>query len=160
MVLRAKRGGPGLYLYKSVKSTLIDHLKKRVQYRTKTKDSKIAGFNPLKIKFHFVESKWLASTLWAYTWGVLHNFTKKVRVTRGFAHTSQLPWWCYIEKERTIWEQKGLIETPTLQGFFAKQMRKKAWKSLQLSNWKTPLNHRHLCPCPSGTSYSGKDSLV
>ena len=52
------------------------------------------------------------------------QFHKKVRATRGLAPTSQLPWWCYIENEPTNWERNGLIETPTLQGFFAKQMRK------------------------------------
>ena len=33
------------------------------------------------------------------------HFHKKVRATIGFVPTSQLPWWCYRENERTIWEQ-------------------------------------------------------
>ena len=57
------------------------------------------------------------------------NFTlsqKKVRAIIGLVPTSQLPWWCYIENERTIWEQNGLIETPTLREIIAKWLREKA----------------------------------
>ena len=66
------------------------------------------------------------------------NFHRKVRATIGLAPKSQLPWWCYIKLERTTWERNGLVETPTLQGIFAKSMREKAWKSSQHSDWKTP----------------------
>ena len=67
------------------------------------------------------------------------QFHKKVRTTSGLAPTSQLPWWCYVENERTNWERNGLIETPTLRGVFARQMQNKARKFSQLSNWKTSL---------------------
>ena len=67
------------------------------------------------------------------------QFHKKVRATRGLAPTSQLSWWWYIENERTKWERKGPIETPTLRGVFTKWLREKAWISSQLPNWKTPL---------------------
>ena len=53
------------------------------------------------------------------------HFHKKVRATIGLVPTSQLPWWCYIENERTIWERNGLIETPTLRGIIAKWLREK-----------------------------------
>ena len=36
---------------------------------------------------------------------------KKVRSTVRLSLTSQPTWWCYMEIERTIWEQNGLIET-------------------------------------------------
>ena len=54
------------------------------------------------------------------------HFHKKVRATIGLVPTSQLPWWCYIEIERTIWERNGLIETPTLRGIVARWLREKA----------------------------------
>ena len=63
---------------------------------------------------------------------------QKVRAIIGLVPTSQLPWWCYIENERTIWERNGLIETPTLRGNFAMWLHGKAWISWQLSNLKTP----------------------
>ena len=68
------------------------------------------------------------------------HFHKKVRAIIGLVPTSQLPWWCYIENERTIWERNGLIETPTLRGIIAKSLREKAWNPSQLSDWKTPKN--------------------
>ena len=66
------------------------------------------------------------------------QFHKKVKATRGLAPTSQLPWWCYIENERTSWERNGLIERPTVRGIFTNWLREKVWNSSQLSNWKTP----------------------
>ena len=54
------------------------------------------------------------------------HFHKKVRATIGFVPTSQLPWWCYRENVRTIWEQNGLIETPTSREIIAKWLREKA----------------------------------
>ena len=50
-------------------------------------------------------------------------FHKEVRAT---IPTSQLPWWCYVENERTIWERNGLIETAPLQGIIAKWLQDKA----------------------------------
>ena len=47
------------------------------------------------------------------------TLSQELRATRGLVPNLQLPWWCYIEKERTIWEWNGLIETPDLQGRFA-----------------------------------------
>ena len=40
------------------------------------------------------------------------QFHKKVKTTSGLAPTLQLPWWCYVENERTNWERNGLIERP------------------------------------------------
>ena len=42
------------------------------------------------------------------------HFHREVRATIGLVPTSQLPWWCYIENERTIWERSSLTETPRL----------------------------------------------
>ena len=67
------------------------------------------------------------------------HFHKKVRATSGLAPPSQLPWWYYIENEKTIWERNDLIEILTLRANFAEWLRAKAWISLQLSNWKPPL---------------------
>ena len=44
-----------------------------------------------------------------------------MRATIGLVPTSHLPWWCYIENERTIWEWNGLIETPTSRGIIARK---------------------------------------
>ena len=49
-----------------------------------------------------------------------NHFHKKVRATIGLVPTWQLPWWCYKENERIIWERNGLIETPTLRGIVVK----------------------------------------
>ena len=57
---------------------------------------------------------------------LISHFHKKVRATVSLVPTSQLPWWCYIENERTIWERNGLIETPTLRGIIAKWLQEKA----------------------------------
>ena len=38
------------------------------------------------------------------------QFHKKERAIRGLTPTSQYPWWCYTENERTYWERNGLIE--------------------------------------------------
>ena len=72
-------------------------------------------------------------------WGAfqLENFhgrfhftlSQKMRAIRGLAPTTQLPGWCYIEIERSIWESNGLIERPTLWGNFAKWLQEKAWIS-------------------------------
>ena len=62
------------------------------------------------------------------------QFPTKVRATKGLVPTSQNKKWCSI---RTIWEQNCLIEGQTLPESFAKQLQKKAWKSLQL-NLKDP----------------------
>ena len=52
-------------------------------------------------------------------------FHKKVRATRGLVPTSQLSWWCYIQFERTIWEQNGLIETQLLEDFLQSNCKKR-----------------------------------
>ena len=54
------------------------------------------------------------------------GLSNKVRATIGPAPTSQVPWWCYILHEWTMWEQNDLIETPTLQGNFPKWLPEKA----------------------------------
>ena len=41
---------------------------------------------------------------------------QKVRATRGLVLTSQLPWWCSKELERTFLEQKGQNETQIMRG--------------------------------------------
>ena len=70
-----------------------------------------------------------------------------MRATRSLIPNLQLPWWCYMykEKERTI----DLIETPTSRGKFVKWFREKAWISSQISNWKTPLVRfaKLVCAC-------------
>ena len=48
-----------------------------------------------------------------------------MRSTIGLVPTWQLPWWCYIENERTIWERNDLIETPTFRGIYWEVKRPK-----------------------------------
>ena len=52
------------------------------------------------------------------------HINNKVRATTGLAPTSQLTRRCATEPERTFWEQNGLIETTSSQGFFASDSKK------------------------------------
>ena len=63
------------------------------------------------------------------------HFHKKVRATRGFVPTSQLPGCCYIKFEQIIREQNGLIETPNFERIVCEAI---AEKSSQLYYWRPP----------------------